>query len=193
MLEKFENGIWEEESGQLVWMLIGYSLKPGGRFNQKIDVIRLESGSYRVSKHVDAYGGFIEKTLFAEFTVERPPEYVFPEPPSRPQYFAHTSLAILNYPGQPHLIIHNQDTRDLYVNRSYVIEVLEDDQWTRFHTYYSQEIEVIKWGESFSQKISAPDLPAGEYRVLFQIGMEGSTEVETGKCRFRVKMVKRPH
>lgn len=173
--------------------MIAYGLKPSSIHPQNIIVESLDSGSYRVKKQIDIQGISENQQFYARFTIDRPPEYIFPELSLQSHYFAHTSLAILNYPGQPNLIVHNRGSRDLYVKRSYVIEVLEDDQWTRFHTYYSQEISVIKWGESFSQKISAPDLPAGEYRVFFQIGMEGSTEVETGKCRFRIKMVKRPH
>ena len=150
------------------------------------------SGTYRAVKQIDVKELSINRTIHKSFNIERPSEYVIPEPQISSQYFAHASLAVLNYPGQPYLIINNKGSKDLYVNKSYLIEVLENETWTRFHLNRSQEIEAIKRGESYSQKISVPDLPVGEYRVIFQIGMEGSTETEIGKCRFRVKKVKRP-
>lgn len=188
LLEKYENGIWEEEPSQLMWILIGYGLEPSGTHNQKIDVSRLESGSYRVSKQVDAYGRFLEETLIAEFTIERPPEYIFPEPPDRISFDFSWSWSR----DRPVMEIWNMDYRDLYINNTYIIEVLENEKWVHYYTNHSTEIDVVKWGKFWEQRISTPELPVGKYRVFFQIGVEDSQEIKTVIKPFTIQPPKQP-
>ena len=174
-LEKLEDDVWEEVPTQLIWTTEGITLNPDSKFDQKIDLTRCESGLYRASKHVDACGVFLEKTLYAEFTVERPPEYEFPDPPDRISY----DISWGWRRDRPVIEIWNTDYRDLYINNTYIIEVLENEKWVHYYTNHSTEIEVVKWGQLWEQRISTPELPVGKYRVFFQMGVEGSTEIQT--------------
>lgn len=183
-LEKYVDGVWEEEATRLNWISPGIRLIPGGIHNQIMNIARHDSGTYRVLKRVEMMWATLNETLIAEFTIERPPEYVFPEPPRHIQYEIDGYYYMRE---KPVFEIWNTDYRDIYINNTYVIEALNDEQWTHFYTNRSDIIDVIKWGKIWELRITELELAVGEYRLIFQMGVEDSEEIETVTIPFTVK------
>lgn len=71
-LERREKGEWAVvPTGKDIGVnAIGYELAEGGEWEQSIEFIDLPAGEYRIGKTVQGQGTSIEKSLYAEFTVQ---------------------------------------------------------------------------------------------------------------------------
>ncbi|ARI77726.1 immunoglobulin-like domain-containing protein [Halobacillus mangrovi] len=71
-IEKYQEGSWENASGNRAFEDIGYWVDPGKTFTQDIDLERydLNKGKYRVVKELEAANTDITKPLAVEFEIE---------------------------------------------------------------------------------------------------------------------------
>jgi len=187
--EKLVNGTWKPVPSEFLWILPLHVVSPGGTCSQKMNIVGLDSGTYRVSKDVEAEGTSLKQTLYAQFTVNRPPE----DPDESPRWGYRVSWGLaeesVESPDRPMLELVNLGTRRLYMDGSYILDVEEFGTWRPLTMYEPNEThqQTVESGGVYKLIIGEPGLKPGRYRLSIEIGVEGTTARKTLRVDFHYK------
>jgi hypothetical protein len=179
-IEKHVNGSWVNVPACHLVPAVGIGLGPGGRYNHKMEVVGLDSGSYRATKDIQAEGGSLEKP-YAYFTVDRPMEGDTGETPSYGfRYHYMISPYIRKSPEGPKLIFMNFGARTLYFDSSFTLEKKANGQWFEIKVKEAEgDVAAVRWGEEYKLVIGEAPFESGKYRLTVVFGVEGTSYKET--------------
>lgn len=187
--EKLVNGTWKPAPSEFIWILPLHVVSPGGSYSQKMNIVGLDSGTYRVLKEVKADGTNLKQTLCAQFTINRPPED--PDEPPRWGYRVSWGLAeeSIESPDRPMLELVNLGMRRLYMDGSYTLDVEESGTWKPLIVYEPTEThqQTVESGGFYILIIGEPGLKPARYRLSIEIGVEGTTARKTLHVDFHYK------
>jgi len=182
-VEKVVNGSWRPVVTRGVWLAYLACLGAGGELSQSVNVTGLDSGIYRVSKEIE-FGGQKQR-FYAEFNVTRPIESGDVLPRWGLRYEAGVAEASVESPDRPMLILDNLGARTLYLDDSYTLLRDENGVYKAFYQRDSSgNTSTVEWGRVFKLIISEPNLPAGNYRLIKVLGVQGSTAKKTLQLDF---------
>jgi hypothetical protein len=178
-VEKMLHGSWIEVPVQYASLLMVWDELPGHSLSESVNVTGLDSGTYRMSKEIDLNGS--KQRLNAFFSVTRPPESEEVLPHWGLRYLANVAEASTESPDRPMLILGNIGARSLSLDDSYILERAENGVYVPFYIKEaSGGASVVEWGGGYNLIISEPSsLPAGSYRLIKTMGVQGTSATKT--------------
>ena len=179
--DKLVDEEWKPVPSEYIWIMPLISVSPNGTYTQKMNIVGLDSGTYRVSKEVEAEGTNLNQTLYAQFTVSRPPE----EPDEQPRWGYRISWSLaeesVESRDRPMLELVNLGMRRLYLNGSYALDLDESGAWKSVTAYEPAEPQrqTVEPGGVYKLIIGEAGMKPGRYRLSLDIGIEGTAVKKT--------------
>jgi hypothetical protein len=178
---KMVNGSWTgietQDSGR--YYLI--SLRPGYTWCESLNVTGLDSGSYRLSQFINPQG--VGKEIDVKLSVSRPPETGNGLPRWGLRCLCRVDLSGSDFPGRPTLWVDNIGAQSIWVDDSYELLRFEGGVYKVFLVKAASVGSLNQlegWGGSYEQGILEPSvLPAGDYRVIKNVGVQGTSAEKT--------------
>ena len=186
LFQKHVNDSWVIVPSNSFWTMPLNILFPKGTHRNNMNIQDWDTGRYRVVKELKAEGTDLEETLYAEFTVTRPPEPTdqIPEYGYRHTYALATSS--LESPDRAMLMLDNLGARAIYLDGTYTLDVKEGGEWTPIYVNTTKSLTTIRRGESTHIKFGTPNMPDGDYRLTLTLGIEGTTAKDILRVTFDI-------
>ncbi len=178
---KIANGSWTEIQTQEPWNYHLVSLRPGYTWRESLNVTGLDSGSYRFSQFIDPRG--LAKEIDVMMNVSRPPEAGNGLPRWGIRYVCHMELLGPDFPGRPTLWVDNIGAQSVWVDDSYELLRFEGGVYRVFFVKVASVgslKQLNSWSGEYELGMLEPSvLPAGDYRIIKNVGVEGTSAEKT--------------